>query len=70
MRSCSYISKMTDPFAHLSLDKNGGHFVDDIFKCIFLNEKVCILIKISSKFVPKGSSDKKPGADLDKGLVN
>ena len=31
--------------------KNGRHFADDIFKCIFLNEKFCILIKISLKFV-------------------
>ena len=29
-------------------------FADDIFKCIFLNEKVWISIKISLKFVPKG----------------
>ena len=30
---------------------------DDIFKCIFLNEKVQILIQISLKFVPKGPID-------------
>ena len=30
---------------------------DDIFKCIFLNEKVKILIEISLKFVPKGLID-------------
>ena len=30
---------------------------DDIFKCIFLNEKVRILIKISLKFGPKGLID-------------
>ena len=30
---------------------------DDILKCIFLNEKVRILIKISLKFVPKGPID-------------
>ena len=30
---------------------------DDIFKCIFLNEKFCILIAISLKFVPKGPID-------------
>ena len=29
-------------------------FPDDIFKRIFLNENVWILIKISLKFVPKG----------------
>ena len=27
--------------------QNGYHFADDIFKCIFMNEKFCILIKIS-----------------------
>ena len=30
------------------------HFADDIFKCIFLNENICIPIKISLKFVPGG----------------
>ena len=34
--------------------QNGRHFADDIFKCIFFNENVWILIKISLKFVPKG----------------
>ena len=33
---------------------NGHHFPDDIFQCIFLNENVWILIKISLTFVPKG----------------
>ena len=33
---------------------------DSIFKCIFFNEKFCILIKISLKFVPKGSIDNYP----------
>ena len=32
---------------------NGHHFADDVFKHIFLNENVCILLKISLKFVPK-----------------
>ena len=27
------------------------------FRCIFVNEKFCILIKISLKFVPKGPTD-------------
>ena len=31
-----------------------SHFSDDVFRCIFVNEKFCILIKISLKFVPKG----------------
>ena len=34
--------------------QNGRHFEDDIFKCIFLNENVWFLNKISLKFVPKG----------------
>ena len=29
-------------------------FADGIFKYIFVNEKFCILINISLKFVPKG----------------
>ena len=33
--------------------QDGRHFPDDIFKCIFLNENVWILIKISLKFVPE-----------------
>ena len=33
--------------------KNGRHFPDDIFKGIFLNENVCISIKISLQLVPR-----------------
>ena len=33
---------------------NRRHFADDIFKWIFFNENIWILIKISLKFVPKG----------------
>ena len=38
----------------LRLRQNGRHFADDVFKCIFLNENVIILLKISLQFVPKG----------------
>ena len=38
----------------LRLRQHGRHFVDDIFKCIFMNENVWFPIKISLKFVPKG----------------
>ena len=34
--------------------QNGRHFADNVFKCIYLNENVWILLKISLKFVPKG----------------
>ena len=40
--------------------KNGCHFTDDIFKCIFSNQKVWILIKISLKFVLKGPIKNNP----------
>ena len=37
-----------------------GHYFADVFQCIFLNEKFCILIQISLKFVPKGPTDNNP----------
>ena len=40
--------------------QNGRHFADDIFRCIFVNEKFCILIKISLKFVSEGPIDNNP----------
>ena len=40
------------------------HFADDIFRCIFVNAKFCILIKISLKFVPKGPIYNNPKLDL------
>ena len=40
--------------------RNGQHFADDMFKCIFLNENVWIPIDISLKFVPKGSINNTP----------
>ena len=44
-------------FTHLPLDKMAAILADDIFRCIFVNEKFIILIKISLKFVPKGPID-------------
>ena len=40
--------------------QNGCQFADDLFRCIFVNEKFCILIKFSLKFVPKGPIDNIP----------
>ena len=40
--------------------QNGRLFADDIFRCIFVNEKFCILIKISLKFVPKSQINNNP----------
>ena len=39
---------------------NRRHFADDIFKPIFLNETVRILINISVKFVPRGQINNIP----------
>ena len=40
--------------------QNGRHFPEDIFKCIFLNENIWISIKVSLKFVPKGTINNIP----------
>ena len=40
--------------------QNGRHFADDIFRCIFTNEKLYILIKIWLKFVLNGPIDNNP----------
>ena len=41
------------------MDKIDATFADDIFKCIFMDEKFCISIRISLKFVPKCPIDNK-----------
>ena len=48
------------PLNTLRSRQNGHHFADNIFKCIFLNENVSILIRISLKFVPKGPMNNIP----------
>ena len=45
---------------HLPPGQNGRYFADDIFMWIFVNEKFCILIKISLKFAPEGPIDNNP----------
>ena len=45
---------------HLPLDKMTAILANNIFKCIFLNEKDKILIQISLKLVPRGPVDNKP----------
>ena len=46
-------------FTHLAQDKMAAILADDIFKSIFMNENIRILIQISLKFVPKGPIDNK-----------
>ena len=55
----------TELFIHLLLNtlrprQNGRHFTDDILKGIFVNENVRISIKMSLKFVPKGTINNIP----------
>ena len=55
--SCQHANGRIIPlltFNTLRLRQNGCYFPDDIFKVIFLNEKVWILIRIPLKFVFKG----------------
>ena len=40
--------------------QNGRHFADDIFRCILVNEKFYILIRVLLKFLPKGPNDNNP----------
>ena len=54
--SCSW-PPTGPPFDSCSPGQNGRHFVDDIFKCIFMNDKICILIEISLECVPRGPTD-------------
>ena len=40
--------------------QNSRHFLDDIFKCIFLNENVWMSFELSLKFDPKGQINNIP----------
>ena len=50
---------------HWGRDKNGRHFPYGIFKCIFVNPNVWILIKISLKFVPEAPINNYPSIGSD-----
>ena len=49
-----------DLFNALRPRQNGRHFAVNLFKCIFFNENVWLLLKISLKFVPKGAINNIP----------
>ena len=51
---------MNSHFNTLRPRQDGRHFADDIFMCVFFNEKCCILIKCSLKYVRKGPIDNNP----------
>ena len=59
----TWILQMTthsSPFHTLSPRQNGCHFLDNIFKYIFLTKNIWISIKISPQFVLKGPSNNIP----------
>ena len=49
--------------------QNGHHFADDIFTSIFMNDKFCISIGISLKFVSKSPIDNRSRLGSGNGLV-
>ena len=53
---CGFLTRYhsTQRVNPLRLRQNGPHFADDLFKCIFLNENVWILIKFSLKYFLMG----------------
>ena len=62
--SCHAEPRILVPQTHFNINTlrprhNGRHFAD-IFKRIFLNKNIGILIKISLKFVPEVPIDNKP----------
>ena len=54
------MAKWVSGFNPSPLGQNGRRFADDVFRCIFVNEKFCILLKISLKYIPKGPIDNNP----------
>ena len=58
--SYTHTGPAVEALTHLPPGGNDRHFTDNIFRCILVNEKFCILIKISLKFVPKGPIDNNP----------
>ena len=56
LHRCTSLNRL---FNTLRLRQNGCHFGDVIFKCIFMNEKFCISIPTSLKFVSRGPIDNK-----------
>ena len=57
---CKYSTKYFKSVNSSPPGQNGRHFADDVFRCIFMNEKLSILIKMSVKCVPKGPIDNIP----------
>ena len=59
-----YVNVWQSTLNSLRLRRNGRYDADNIFKCIFLRENVCIPTKISLEFVPKGPINNIPALVL------
>ena len=55
----SFENQVAVDLTHPPPDKMTPIFADDIFKCIFMNEKFCFVIRNLLKFVTKGPFDYK-----------
>ena len=55
-----YVSTGSNLFNSPPPGQNGRHFADVVFRYVFVNEKLKILIKISLKFVFKDPIDNNP----------
>ena len=51
-KQCKSSGNLAHYFNSFPPGQNGRHFADDIFRCLFVNEKFWILIENSLKFVP------------------
>ena len=60
MYSTKYVYGLLYLINTLRPRQNGRHFADNIFKSIFVNENISILLKIPLKLVPKVWIDKIP----------
>ena len=45
---------------HIEAEANGGHFADDTFKCIFLNENVRIFVEVQLNLFPNDRLNNTP----------
>ena len=59
----------TDHKYNIKAETNWPPFLEDIFKCIFWNENISILIKILLTFVPMGPINSVSSTGSDNGLV-
>ena len=58
--SLSDIVQSEDVFNSSTPGQSGRPLADNVFRCIFINENFCILIKIALKYVSKGPIENNP----------